>query len=100
VLPECLAIFASLYTERRKKAVKIAHLTVNMPANGGQIEVNSSVQSRNMHMGGTGKKPEKGKTTKDSGKTPPPKVVEDDDEEDGDFATPKRDRNGDDDQPI
>jgi hypothetical protein len=34
--------FASLYTERRKKAVKIARLAVNMPANGGQIEVNSS----------------------------------------------------------
>jgi hypothetical protein len=30
---------ASLYTEWRKKAVKIAHLAVNMPANGGQIEV-------------------------------------------------------------
>jgi hypothetical protein len=32
-------IFASLYTEWRKKAVKIAHLAVNMPANGGRIEV-------------------------------------------------------------
>jgi hypothetical protein len=53
-----------------------------------------------MHMGGTGKKPEKGKTTRDGGKKPPPKVVEDDEEEDGDFATPKRDRHGDDDQPI
>jgi hypothetical protein len=80
--------------------VKIAHLAVNMPANGGQIEVNWSVQSRNTHMGGTGKRPEKGKTTKDDGKKPPPKAVEDDDEEDGDFATPKRDRHDDDDQPI
>jgi hypothetical protein len=71
-----------------------------MPANGGQIEVNSLFQCRNTHMGGTGKKPEKGKTTRDSGKKQPPKVVEDDDEEDGDFATPKRDRHGDDDQPI
>ena len=52
-------------------------------------------------MGGTGKKPEQGKTTRDGGKKPPPKVVEDDDDdEDGDFATPKRDRHGDDDQPI
>jgi hypothetical protein len=50
-------------------------------------------------MGGTGKKPEKGKTSKDTGKKPPPKAV-DDEEEDGDFATPKRDRHGDDDQPI
>ena len=93
-------IFATLYTERRKKAVKIAHLKVNMPANGGQIEVDSSVQGRNTHMGGTGKKPEKGKTAKDGGKKPPPKAVEDEDEEDGDFATPKRDRHGDDDQPV
>jgi hypothetical protein len=32
-------------------------------------------------------------------KTPPP-PAEDDDIEDGDFATPKRDRHGDDDQPL
>ena len=51
-------------------------------------------------MGGTGKAPEKGKTTRDDGKKPPPKVVEDDDDDDGDFATPKRDSHGDDDQPI
>ena len=51
-------------------------------------------------MGGTSKKPQKGKTIKDGGKKLPSKVVEDDDEEDGDFATPKRDRHGDDDQPI
>jgi hypothetical protein len=51
-------------------------------------------------MGGTSKKSDKGKTTKDSGKKSPPKVVEDDDDEDGDFATPKRDRTGDDDQPL
>jgi hypothetical protein len=71
-----------------------------MPANGGQIEVNSAVQGRNTHMGGTGRKPEKGKPTRDGGKNPPPELVEDEDEEDGDFATPKRDRHGDDDQPI
>jgi hypothetical protein len=50
-------------------------------------------------MGGTSKKPPKGKTAKDSGKKSPPKTVEDDDE-DGDMATPKRDRYGDDDQPL
>jgi hypothetical protein len=93
---------ASLYTEWRKKAVKIAHLTVNMPANGGNIEVNWSVQSRNTRMGGAGKKPEKDKTTRDGGKKLPPKAVEDDEDEDedGDFATPKRDRTGEDDQPL
>jgi hypothetical protein len=51
-------------------------------------------------MGGTSKKPDNGKTTRDSGSKSPPKVVEDDDDEDGDFATPKRDRSGDDDQPL
>ena len=51
-------------------------------------------------MGGTSKKPEEGETNKDGGKKPPSKVAEDEDEEDGDFATPKRDRHGDDDQPI
>jgi hypothetical protein len=51
-------------------------------------------------MGGTSKKPDKGETTKDSGKKLPSKVVEDDDYEDGDFATPKRDHTGDDDQPL
>ena len=52
-------------------------------------------------MGGSGKKselPNKGGKEK-STKYPPP-TVEDDDDEDGDFATPKRDRNGDDDQPL
>lgn len=47
-------------------------------------------------MGGTGKKPSNGDRTK----KPPPKPADDDDEEDGDMATPKRDRNGDDDQPL
>jgi hypothetical protein len=65
-------------------------------------------------MGGTGKNTERPKTErsgtelpktespKDDGKPkkPPPAPVEDDDIEDGDIATPKRDRNGDDDQPL
>jgi len=45
-------------------------------------------------MSGFGKKsepPKPGKTT-GAAKKPPPKVTEDDDYEDGDFATPKRDR--------
>ena len=33
-------------------------------------------------------------------KKSPPKPVEDDDYEDGDIATPKRDRYGEDDQPL
>jgi hypothetical protein len=51
-------------------------------------------------MGGTSKKPRKGKTAKDSGKKSPPKTVEDEEEEDGDMATPKHDRYGEDDQPL
>jgi hypothetical protein len=93
-----LRIFASLYTEWRKKAVKIAHLAANMPVNGGQIEVKTIKAGHN--MGGTSKKPQKGKTAKDGGKKSPPKAVEDDDDEDGDMATPKRDRTGEDDQPL
>jgi hypothetical protein len=51
-------------------------------------------------MGGTGKKSEL--PAKDDGKPkkPPLPPVEDDDYEDGDIATPKRDRHGDDDQPL
>jgi hypothetical protein len=50
-------------------------------------------------MDGTGKKRE---IPKEDGepKKPPPSPVEDDDYEDGDIATPKRDRHGDDDQPL
>jgi hypothetical protein len=78
--------------------VKIAYLAVNMAANGGQIEVKGIKWEHN--MGGTSKKPEKGKTTRDGGKKPLPKTVDDDDDEDGDMATPKRDRYGEDDQPL
>ena len=51
-------------------------------------------------MGQTGKK--KKLPNKDDGKSkkPQPVPVEDDDIEDGDIATPKRDRYGDDDQPL
>ncbi|HEU0083925.1 MAG TPA: hypothetical protein VFQ87_13755 [Bradyrhizobium sp.] len=51
-------------------------------------------------MGGFGKKRGKGKTAGDGGKKPPPKASEEDEEEDGDIATPKRDRTGEDDQPL
>jgi hypothetical protein len=50
------------------------------------------------NTGGTGKNNQPANKTDDkSGKSPP---VEDDDVEDGDIATPKRDRSGDDDQPL
>ena len=51
-------------------------------------------------MGRTGKKSQL--PTKNDGKPkkPQPAPAEDDDYEDGDIATPKRDRHGDDDEPL
>ena len=51
-------------------------------------------------MGRTGKKSELPPKDDDKPKKPPPAPVEDDDYEDGDIATPKRDRHGDDDEPL
>jgi hypothetical protein len=51
-------------------------------------------------MGGTGKKNEPPKADKKSKKPPPPARTDDDDYEDGDIATPKRDRYGNDDEPL
>jgi hypothetical protein len=51
-------------------------------------------------MGGTGKKREPPRKSDDKSKKSPPAPSEDDDYEDGDIATPKRDRYGEDDQPL
>jgi hypothetical protein len=51
-------------------------------------------------MGGIGKKTPRPSKDDDKSKKPPPAPIEDDDFEDGDIATPKRDRHGDDDQPL
>ena len=51
-------------------------------------------------MGGTGKNNELPKKADRKSKKSPPATTEDDDSEDGDIATPKRDRYGDDDQPL
>jgi hypothetical protein len=51
-------------------------------------------------MGGIGKKPTKDTKDKEGSKKSPPPTIDEDDEEDGDFATPKRDRTGDDDRPL
>jgi hypothetical protein len=51
-------------------------------------------------MGGTGKNTERPKPADSKPVKPPRPPVEDDDAEDGDFATPKRDRYGEDDQPL
>jgi hypothetical protein len=79
-----------------------------MMIKGGEIEVGAPLcrcagrrsAPQEGNMGGIGKKSEL--PGKDDGKSkkPPPAPIEDDDIEDGDFATPKRDRHGDDDQPL
>jgi hypothetical protein len=51
-------------------------------------------------MGGTGRKRELPKEDDGKSKKSPPAAIEDDDIEDGDMATPKRDRGGEDDQPL
>jgi hypothetical protein len=51
-------------------------------------------------MGGTGKNTELPKPADDKPAKPPRPPAEEDDVEDGDFATPKRDRYGEDDQPL
>jgi len=53
-------------------------------------------------MGGIGKKKKNEHPGKESGAPakPPPAPIEDDDIEDGDIATPKRDRDGNDDEPL
>jgi hypothetical protein len=51
-------------------------------------------------MGGIGKKSEPPKKEDTKSKKPRPAPAEDDDFEDGDIATPKRDRHGDDDEPL
>ena len=51
-------------------------------------------------MGGFRKKTEPPKKDDGKSKKPPPAPVEEDDIEDGDFATPKRDRFGNDDEPL
>jgi hypothetical protein len=51
-------------------------------------------------MGGTGRKSEPPRKSDDKSKKSPPAPSEDDDYEDGDIATPKRDRYGEDDQPL
>ena len=51
-------------------------------------------------MGGNGKKSEPPRQDSDKPVKPKGPPVEDDDYEDGDIATPKRDRHGNDDEPL
>ena len=51
-------------------------------------------------MGGNGKNGERPERAHQKSKQAPPAPVEDGGNEDGDFATPKRDRHDEDDQPL
>ena len=51
-------------------------------------------------MGGIGRRNDPPKQGDDKSKKPPPPPSEDDEIEDGDIATPKRDRSGNDDEPL
>ena len=51
-------------------------------------------------MGGFGKKTRPPKKDDGKPKKPPPSPHDDDEFEDGDIATPKRDRHGNDDEPL
>jgi hypothetical protein len=66
----------------------------------GDGSVTQDIALQRDNMVGTGKKNELPGGDDKKSKKSPPKPLEDDDYEDGDFATPKRDRHGDDDQPL
>jgi hypothetical protein len=90
-----------------KRQGKIVQSQLIYRYKGGEIEVAGVTLNLagGNDMGGTGRDhqpPKNDPPKKDGGKSgkPPPAATEDDDSEDGDFATPKRDRYGDDDQPI
>ena len=51
-------------------------------------------------MGGVRKQSKPPGKDNDKPRKPSPKLAEDDDYEDGDIATPKRDRSGEDDEPL
>ena len=86
-------------------------VSANMPAKRDQIEImpilrigmqrkRRLIRQTRHHMGGTGRKNEPPKPADDKPKKPERVPVEDDDYEDGDIATPKRDRHGNDDEPL
>jgi hypothetical protein len=56
--------------------------------------------AKRSNMGGIGRRNDPPKQGDDKSNKPPPPHSEDDEIEDGDIATPKRDRNGNDDEPL
>ena len=68
-----------------------------------RIGMQSNVDScggKRHQMGGTGRKNEPPKKSDDKPMPPERNPAEEDDYEDGDIATPKQDRTGDDDEPL
>jgi hypothetical protein len=99
-----------LYTDRRKKAGKIVHQWIICPSKAVRLRSATAlcvragidpIRTKGSNMGGPDKKSEPPKKGEGKSKPPPPvPPVEDDNVEDGDIATPKRDRYGDDDEPL
>jgi hypothetical protein len=89
-----------------EKGRKDCPTAANMTVKDGEIEVNGDwapgVDRSDQEgiMGGTGRKSELPDKHDGKSNKPPPASIEDDDIEDGDIATPKRDRSGNDDQPL
>ena len=103
-------IAPSLYIKRGKKAGKFGRLGLIWTSKAMRLtslvkrrrvaaqDFDSSVQGKN--MGVTGKESKPPSKDNDKPKESAPKRVEVDDDEDGDIATPKRDRYGEDDEPL
>jgi hypothetical protein len=64
------------------------------------LRATSILDQMGKDMGRTGKKAALPKKDDDKSAKSPPAAVEEEDYEDGDFATPKRDRNDEDDRPL
>ena len=62
--------------------------------------IKPAAAAKRSDMGGNGKKNEPARQDNDKPVKPKGPPVEDDDYEDGDIATPKRDRHGNDDEPL
>jgi hypothetical protein len=107
------SVLGPFWSVLRKKGRKDRSTGATMLSKPGQIEVIR--HSDGMHsvfertpvdpvkrnqMGGIGRRSDPPKQGDDKSKKPPPPPVDDDEFEDGDIATPKRDRHGNDDEPL
>jgi hypothetical protein len=77
--------------------LKIGRIEVNAPFR--HMKADQLAEKRN-DMGGNSGKSAPAKQDNDKSKKPKGKPIKDEDYEDGDIATPKRDRYGNDDEPL